>query len=101
MATFKKIVMHTTNDANGFRKIMLLFILGFFIIFLGIIILVVAAVLSGGSTNFGALIFIGPIPIVIGAGPEATLMILLAIVLAVLAIIMFLVLRRKPDNPNI
>ncbi len=101
MATFEKIVMHTTNDANGFRKIMLLFILGFFIIFLGIIILVVAAVLSGGSTNFGALIFIGPIPIVIGAGPEATLMILLAIVLAVLAIIMFLVLHRKPDNPNI
>jgi len=74
---------------------LILFIIGFFIIFTGIMILMVAAVLSGDSVNFGALIFIGPFPIVVGVGPEAALMVLFAIILAVLGIIMFLILRGE------
>lgn len=94
MVIYKKIAKYA-NKSSIFQKFLILFIVGFFIIFVGIIILMVAAVLSGDSVNFGVLIFIGPFPIVVGAGPEATWMVLFAIILAVLGIIMFLILRRE------
>jgi uncharacterized membrane protein len=78
------------------QKFLILFIIGFFMIFVGVIILMVAALLyGGGSANFGAIIFIGPIPIVVGVGPEAAWMVLFAIILAVVSIIMFLIMRRE------
>jgi len=101
METFKEISRSADTEANGLRRISLLFFLGFFIILLGILILVVVAVLAGDSVNFGALIFIGPFPIVIGAGPEATWMILFAVILAVLTIAMFLVLRKKQEKAKV
>jgi uncharacterized membrane protein len=86
----------TKEDHDGFQKSLTLFIIGFFIILIGITVLIVATVLHGGSsTNFGTVIFIGPFPIIIGAGPEATWMILFAIILAVLSIMMFLIVRRE------
>jgi len=90
-----KLSKYVSEQSSAFQKFFLLFIIGFFLIFVGIIILIVAAVLSDGSASFGAFIFVGPFPIVVGAGPEAPLMILFAIILAVLSIIMFLVLRRE------
>lgn len=61
----------------------------------GIAILIVAAVFhNGGSADFGGVIFIWFIPIVFGSGPEASWMILFAIILAVIGIIMFLILHR-------
>ncbi len=83
------------NDEPTIRKFFILFIIGFSIIFMGVIILMVAAMLCDDSVNLGALIFIGPFPIVVGAGPKASLMILFSIILAVLSIIMFLLLRRE------
>jgi uncharacterized membrane protein len=83
------------------QNFLILFIIGFFIIFMGVMILVVAALLSGGSLNFGVLIFIGPFPIVVGAGPEATWMVLFAIILAVLSIITFLILHRKTNKSKV
>jgi len=69
--------------------------LGFVLVFVGIIVVLVAAVLpGGGSASFGGVIFIGPFPIVVGAGPETTLMVLFGIILAVLSVIMFLVMSR-------
>ncbi|MBX5328271.1 MAG: DUF131 domain-containing protein [Candidatus Bathyarchaeota archaeon] len=88
--------MATTNESADNRKFMLLLIAGFFIIFLGIIILLVATFLhSAGAANFGTIIFIGPFPIVIGAGPEAIWMIFVAIVIAALSIIMFWIMCRE------
>jgi uncharacterized membrane protein len=69
--------------------------LGFVLVLVGITIVLVAAVLLGGSASFGAVIFIGPFPIVVGAGPEATLLIVLSIILAVVSVVMLLVMRRK------
>lgn len=92
---YGKIANCANGESNVFRKFLILFIIGFFIIFTGIMILMVAAVFSGDSVNFGALIFIGPFPIVVGVGPEAALMVLFAIILAVFGIIMFLMLRRE------
>lgn len=87
------------NGEGGFdvsRRFFLLLIIGFLIVFAGIIIVMVAAILFGsGSVNFGAIIFIGPFPIIIGAGPEATWMVLFGIILAVLSIIMFVIMNKR------
>ena len=86
----------SANDKSStFQKSLMLFIIGFFVIFAGIIILIAAAVLSNGSANFGAVIFIGPFPIVVGTGPEATWMVLFAVILAIFSIITFVILRRE------
>ena len=90
------------NDKSGRpQKFLMLLIIGFFMIFMGIIILMVATMLYGeGSANFGGVIFIWFIPIVFGVGPEATWMIIFAIIFAVLSIIMFLILRRETAKAN-
>jgi len=89
------------KDANKQRKFLILLIVGFFISFLGIIILIATALISGeGSVNFGGVVFIWFIPIVFGAGPEAPLMVLFAIILAVLSMVMYLILRRKMTRAN-
>ena len=77
-------------------RFLLLLILGFPIVIVGIILILIAAVLyGGGSANAGAVIFIGPFPIVIGAGPDVTWIVLFSIILAVLSVVMFLVMNRK------
>jgi len=84
------------SGSNKPRKIMILLFIGFLIAVLGIIILVIAALLIGGSsTSLGVVIFIGPIPIIVGAGPEAQWLILFAIILAVLSIVMFTAMRKQ------
>ena len=74
---------------------LILFFIGFFIILVGVLFLVVATLLSGGTASIGGVVFIGPIPIVFGAGPEAQWLILFAIILGVLSIIMFFILRKR------
>lgn len=81
-----------------FEGFLTLFFIGFFIIFVGILFLVAAALLSGGTASIGGVIFIGPIPVVFGAGPEAQWLILFAIILGVLSIVMFFILRSKPKQ---
>jgi len=84
------------SPSNGQRKFLMLFIIGFFIIFLGIMILIIATLVYGeGSANFGGIIFIWFIPIVFGVGPESRWMVLFAIILAVLGIAMLLIMRRE------
>lgn len=83
------------KEAGGFQSFLVLLVIGFSLFFIGVIVLMAAAVLSGGSANFGAVIFIGPFPIVVGVGPEATWMVFFALILAVLSILMFFVLRRE------
>lgn len=72
-----------------------LLIAGFVLVFVGISVISVAAVLySGGSASAGAVIFIGPFPIVIGAGPDVTWIVLFSII-AVLSVVVFLVMNRR------
>ena len=72
-------------------------LLGIALVLIGIIVLVVASVVSSSSTSVGVVIFIGPFPIVFGAGPNALLLIIIGIILAVLSIILFLVMHRRHD----
>lgn len=70
-------------------------ILGIALVLIGIVILVVASLVISSSGSVGVVIFIGPIPIVIGSGPNASWLILIGIILAVLSIVLFLVLNRR------
>jgi uncharacterized membrane protein len=84
------------GEASAFKKFIILFIVGLVMIFVGVIILMLTATLYGeGAASFGGIIFIGPVPIVFGAGPEALLMVIIAVILAVLSIIIFFVFRRE------
>jgi uncharacterized membrane protein len=77
-------------------RLFLFLILGFVLVFVGVAVILIATALYGGSSaNVGAVIFIGPFPIVIGAGPDVTWIILCSIILAVLSIVVLLVMNRK------
>jgi uncharacterized membrane protein len=79
-----------------YSKFFLLLALGFVLVFVGVAVIVIAAVLYGSASgSFGAVIFIGPIPIIIGAGTDFTWIILSGIILAVLSVVVFWVLNRR------
>jgi len=72
-----------------------LFFLGFFLMLTGVIILFVAAALQeGASASFASVVFIGPIPIILGAGPQASLALLLAVILTIVGFVVFFWLRK-------
>lgn len=72
-----------------------LFLLGFALIFLGMIFLLVSSILYGNAqTTIGTVVFIGPIPIILGSGPYSIFAILLATILTILGIVFFLLLRK-------
>lgn len=89
------------DEPGGMPKAQTLLLAGFFVILVGIIILIIAAVLDGGdSTSLGAIVIIGPIPLVIGTGPDTRWMILFAVILTATTIIMFLKYRKEPKTSN-
>jgi uncharacterized membrane protein len=68
----------------------------FAMVFVGMILMMIASFTQGhGSTSGGAVILVGPIPIILGSGPESTWMILLAAAITVIALVAFLLTRRK------
>lgn len=76
-----------------------LLILGFVLIFVGVIVIVGATLLSGnGLSSFGGVIFIGPFPIVFGAGPDAAWLIAISLVLAVLSLVVFWVMIKRVEK---
>ncbi|MEM2419737.1 MAG: DUF131 domain-containing protein [Candidatus Bathyarchaeia archaeon] len=88
--------MTEKQTEKWFKLFLTLFFVGFLAILLGIILLIVAALLSGaGNASFGGVLFIWFFPIVFGAGPEAHWLIFFAVILAVLGVILFLVSRRS------
>ena len=59
------------EDAGGVTvssRLFVMVMLGFLLVFIGVIVLVVASVFSGESGSVGGVVFIGPIPIVFGGG---------------------------------
>jgi uncharacterized membrane protein len=73
-----------------------LFFVGFFLAFIGFIFMMISTLLQGNSSVSGGLvIFVGPIPIILGVGPYAVFAILLAVTLTVVGLIVFLLLRKK------
>ena len=70
-------------------------LLGIGLVFAGIAVLVFAAVALGGAGSVSGVIFIGPIPIVFGAGPESTWLIFISLIITALSIAVFVLNRRK------
>jgi uncharacterized membrane protein len=87
-----------TEPAGGYpqSRLLLLFFTGFLIVFIGMALMIVSSLLSGtGSVSGGAVIFIGPIPILLGSGPFSLQVFILAIVLTVVGVIFFVRERRR------
>jgi len=64
--------------------------------FVGVVVLVVAAWLGGDTSVSGVVIFIvGFIPIIVGAGPHAFFALLIAAILTIIAFAVFLWMRKK------
>ncbi|MGQ9545482.1 MAG: hypothetical protein ACUVQX_06820 [Candidatus Bathycorpusculaceae bacterium] len=96
MTSEEKVTEDASVNLNRQQKFLMLVIIGFFIIFVGIIILIIAALVYGeGSANFVGIISIWFIPLVFGFGPESEWIVMFAIIIAVLSILMFLILRRE------
>lgn len=73
---------------------MKLFLLGFALAVVGVILLTASALLSGAPASTGTVILIGPIPIILGAGPYSHWVLLLAGILTALGVLLFIFLRR-------
>jgi len=71
-----------------------IFLIGFLLAFLGMIILMVAGLMEGVSQSPGLIVFIGPIPIMLGVGKPSLLAIFLAILLTIIGIVLFFIFRR-------
>jgi uncharacterized membrane protein len=86
-----------SDRPNAPERLVTLLLLGFSMIFAGIVILVAANILysRSESTNPSIFIFVWPFPIVLAAGSNTVLLVLFAIILAVLVFIMFRMLLRE------
>ena len=77
---------------------MKVFLVGFFLVFTGVVILMIATLIYGLPDSVGLVVFIGPIPIILGAGEYSFLAIVLAIVLTILSIVFLMILRKQKVN---
>ncbi len=69
--------------------------IGFAILIAGFALIIISSLAGGGSANVGGVIFIGPFPIVFGAGPDAIWLVLISLVISVVMIVIFVLMRRK------
>ena len=86
------------NDEEGIQvssRFFMLLVLGFAFVIIGVILVMAASLLGGGSASVGGVIFIGPFPIVFGAGPGAAWLIAISIVISVVMIAIFVLMRRR------
>jgi len=71
------------------------FFIGLFLIFAGMLVLMIYGLIYGLIGSAGLVVFIGPIPIVLAAGEYSLLTIMLAVFLTIIGIAFFLILRRQ------
>ncbi len=76
-----------------------LLLLGFVLMFAGMIVIIAAIFFFGAATDAGVVIWIFPLPpIGVGTGPYAFWTILFGIALTVFSLIQFSILRKKHDR---
>ena len=86
------------NENAGFNvsnKTLWLLFLGMTLVFVGIVVIVAASAVFGGSGSVGGVILIGPVPIVFGAGPESGLLIVLGIVITIVSVVTFWIMNKR------
>jgi len=72
-----------------------LFFIAFAAIFIGMLLITFGSVSNSGQFSGGAIILIGPIPIILGSGPYSVALIVLAGVLTIAGLIFLLVSRKR------
>lgn len=72
-----------------------LFFIAFAVIFIGVLLITFGSASNPGQFSGGAIILIGPIPIILGSGPYSVALIVLAGVLTLVGLMFLLVLRRR------
>lgn len=75
-----------------------LFFLGLAVVLIGFALVVLGMLLQPStpfSDSFGGVVLIGPIPILFGAGPEASTLIVIGLVIAVVLMIVSLLTARR------
>ena len=87
------------KEANDEVKIAVtpvwLLLVGFVLTSIGVVVLFAAAALQGNvDISGGGIIFVGPIPIIFGAGPHAYLAIFLAAILTIIGFVIFFLMRK-------
>jgi uncharacterized membrane protein len=85
-----------TSGLTKFSPLSVLLLVGTAAIFIGMLLLVLGSVsnLSQGASG-GAIILIGPIPIILGSGPNSFALVAIGAVLTLVTVVFFLILRRK------
>jgi uncharacterized membrane protein len=72
-----------------------LFFIAFAITFIGMSLMAFGSFSNVGGPSGGAIILIGPIPIILGSGPYSVALIALAAVVTIAALVFLLLLRRR------
>ncbi len=94
-------IVASEKESNLARKLFMVLVFGFVMILIGIAVVIVATFLSAnGSAGFGVVIFIGPIPIVFGAGPGVEFLIPIAVVLAFLSFVLLIMMRGRTEKSS-
>lgn len=70
-----------------------LYLLGVTIAVVGVVLIFVGSI-GRGDVSAGGVIFIGPVPIVFGSGPDAGQLALISVVIGAAMVILFLLSRR-------
>ena len=70
-------------------------VLGIALIFVGLLVILVASSIFSSSGSVGVVIFIGPIPIVFGSGPDKIWLILIGIIITVISLVAFFGINRR------
>jgi uncharacterized membrane protein len=72
-----------------------IFFASFALVFIGMVMMIASFSQGHEATSSGVVILIGPIPIILGSGPESTWLIALAVIITIIALVVFLFTRRK------
>jgi len=72
-----------------------LFLIAFAAIFIGVLLITLGALFNAGTVSGGAIVLIGPIPIILGTGPYSFAVIGLAAALTILSLAVFFLMRRR------
>jgi uncharacterized membrane protein len=83
------------EDSGTPGWLLLLLIAGLILVLVGVLVVFALGFSSGGSSSTGIVIFIGPIPIVFGSGPNAGLLILIGVIIAAVSVALFVIMRRR------
>ena len=89
-------VTDDSKRGSGVSLALRLFMAGFVLMFVGVAVMVVAALHGGqSSVSGGVVLIIWFVPVVVGVGPYSLYAILLGVVLSIIALAVFVWLRRK------